>query len=84
MDSMTRSSAKKLEMLMIDVQHSDPYQRLSSNLYLSRRHCLSRWTFCDILQISEGPQRWQRYFQARRKVEARIDQGRPGRDYRVS
>ena len=28
MDPMTWSSAKKLEMLMTDVQHSDPYQGL--------------------------------------------------------
>ena len=51
--------------------------------YSCRQHSLSRWLFCDVLQISEGPQRWMRYFLARRRVEARIDTGRPGRDYRV-
>ena len=39
--------------------------------------------FCDVQQISEGPQRWQRYFTARRRVEARMDTGKPLRDYRV-
>lgn len=48
-----------------------------------RQHCLQRWTFCDVLQVPEGPQRWRRYFMARRVVESRLDRGRPGRDYRV-
>ena len=54
-----------------------------STCFATRRHCLFRWTFCDVLQISEGPQRWRRYFLARRKIEARLDQGKPGRDYKV-
>lgn len=39
--------------------------------------------FCNVHQISEGPQRWQRYFLARRRVEAKMDTGKPLRDYRV-
>ena len=53
------------------------------SIFTSRHHCLRRWTFCDVLQVAEGLHRWQRYFAARRKVEARMEQGRPGRDYRV-
>ena len=34
-------------------------------------------------QISAGVQRWRRYFVARRGVEARMETGRPLRDYRV-
>ena len=48
-----------------------------------RWHSLERWVFCDVRQVAEGPRRWQRYFSARRKVEARQEQGRPGRDYKV-
>lgn len=50
---------------------------------LWRGHCLHRWQFCDIHQISDGSQRWRRYFFARIKVEKRMDEGRPIRDYRV-
>ena len=56
----------------------------STGHYFSRRHCLSRWVFCDVHQIPEGAQRWKRYFIARRTIEARLDTGRPGRDYKVS
>ena len=51
--------------------------------YFFRRHCLSRWTFCDILQIEEGPGRWRKYFFQRRKVDASLDTGRPVRDFKV-
>lgn len=52
-------------------------------ILLFRGHCLSRWAFCDINQIQDGGQRWRRYYAARRRVENRMDQGRPRRDYRV-
>ena len=48
-----------------------------------RRLSLGRWLFCNVNQISDGPQRWQRYFTARRSVEAKMDTGKPLRDYRV-
>ena len=48
-----------------------------------RAHALQRWTFCDITQVAEGPGRWRRYFYARARIDANIDQGRPGFDYRV-
>ncbi|CAI8007365.1 hypothetical protein GBAR_LOCUS5169 [Geodia barretti] len=51
--------------------------------YLWRRLSLSRWAFCDVHQISEGAQRWRRYFTARRGLEAKMDTGKPLRDYRV-
>ncbi len=48
-----------------------------------RQHSLCRWLFCDILQISAGPNRWRRYFLARRRVEVNLNRGRPIRDYKV-
>ena len=33
--------------------------------------------------MEEGPGRWRRYFYARARIDANIDQGRPGFDYRV-
>ena len=53
-------------------------------LYFFREHSLNQWQFCNIKQVSEGPQRWLRYFRARRRVEKRMDTGRPLKDYRVS
>jgi hypothetical protein len=44
---------------------------------------LIRWAFCDIQQIKSSSNRWYCYFTARRRVEHRMDTGRPTRDYRV-
>ena len=53
-------------------------------VYISRQQVLHRWQFGDVCQVPDGPGRWRRYFLARRRVEASIEQGRPTRDYRVS
>ena len=49
-----------------------------------RNQVLRHWQFGDIYQVPSGPGRWRRYFMARKKVDTRLEQGRPGRDYRVS
>ena len=80
-------SHKHWKFLCIKLYHWVIYSRHNiawSYFTFSRHHCLRRWTFCDVLQVAEGPRRWERYFAARRKVEARMEQGRPGRDYRVT
>lgn len=45
---------------------------------------MRRWAFCDIRQVKGEDSRWLRYYMSRRKVENRMDQGRPTKDYRVN